>query len=228
VIVEPIAGNMNLVRATPEFLRAMRELTAHHGALLIFDEVMSGFRVALGGAQALYGHRAGSHGAGQGDRRRLAGGRLRRQARGDEASRAAGAGLSGRHAVRQSGGRGLRAGHAEADPAAGFLYGAFAPHAAAVDGLVGAAREAAPGLPFCADAVGGMFGIYFAAGVPATYEAVMRTDKERFNRFFHAMLERGVYLAPSAFEAGFVSIAHDNAVIDATLEAAREAFRTIR
>jgi glutamate-1-semialdehyde 2,1-aminomutase len=94
-------------------------------------------------------------------------------------------------------------------------------------GLQQVARDTAPDLPFAADAVGGMFGMYFASRSPASYAEVMRADKERFNRFFHAMLDRGVYLAPSAFEAGFVSIAHDDGVIDATLEAAREAFRAI-
>jgi glutamate-1-semialdehyde 2,1-aminomutase len=96
-----------------------------------------------------------------------------------------------------------------------------------IAGLQRVAREAAPGVPFAGDAVGGMFGIYFASRAPASYAEVMQGDKERFNRFFHAMLDCGVYLAPSAFEAGFVSIAHDEAVIEATLDAARDAFRTI-
>jgi glutamate-1-semialdehyde 2,1-aminomutase len=98
---------------------------------------------------------------------------------------------------------------------------------ALVTGLAAAALAASPGLAFSGDSVGGMFGVYFAAQPPATYAQVMAGDKERFNRFFHAMLERGVYLAPSAFEAGFVSMAHDVAVIDATLAAARDAFAEI-
>jgi glutamate-1-semialdehyde 2,1-aminomutase len=92
------------------------------------------------------------------------------------------------------------------------------------DGLVAAARVTAPDLPFSADSVGGMFGLYFAASVPTSYGEVMSMDKARFNRFFHAMLDLGVYFAPSAFEAGFVSIAHDAGVIDATLAAARKGF----
>ena len=96
-----------------------------------------------------------------------------------------------------------------------------------IAGLQRVAREAAPHVPFAGDAVGGMFGLYFAARAPGTYAEVMQGDKERFNRFFHAMLDRGVYLAPSAFEAGFVSIAHDAAVIETTLSTARDAFRTI-
>lgn len=87
-----------------------------------------------------------------------------------------------------------------------------------------AARLAAPSLAFSGDSVGGMFGVYFASTVPSSYAQVMASDRERFNRFFHAMLEKGVYLAPSAFEAGFVSIAHEADVIDATLVAARESF----
>jgi glutamate-1-semialdehyde 2,1-aminomutase len=227
VIVEPVAGNMNLVRATPRFLRAMRELTAQHGALLIFDEVMSGFRVALGGAQAIY--------------------------RIDPDLTVLGKVIGGGLPVAAFGGkRGVmkylaplgpvyQAGTLSGNPVAvacglatlkliqrpGFYEQLAVRTQRLVGGLVDAASEAAPGVSFSADSMGGMFGIYFAADVPATYEAVMRTDKERFNRFFHAMLERGVYLAPSAFEAGFVSSAHDESVIDATLGAAREAFRTI-
>jgi glutamate-1-semialdehyde 2,1-aminomutase len=96
---------------------------------------------------------------------------------------------------------------------------------ALTDGLTEVARAA--GEPFSAQAIGGMFGIYFADRVPATYDAVMATDKARFNRFFHAMLARGVYLAPSAFEAGFVSAAHSPADIEATLDAARDAFGSL-
>ncbi|MGZ9058188.1 MAG: aspartate aminotransferase family protein, partial [Burkholderiaceae bacterium] len=94
--------------------------------------------------------------------------------------------------------------------------------------LVAAAKSRAPGLAFSGDSVGGMFGIYFAADVPGRYAEVMACDIERFKRFFHAMLGRGVYLAPSAYEAGFVSMAHDVAVIDSTLAAAEQAFAEIR
>ena len=94
-----------------------------------------------------------------------------------------------------------------------------------VDGLVERARGA--GVEFTAQSIGGMFGIYFAPRIPASYETVMACDKARFNRFFHAMLDAGVYLAPSAFEAGFVSAAHDDAAVDATLAAAERAFRAV-
>jgi glutamate-1-semialdehyde 2,1-aminomutase len=96
-----------------------------------------------------------------------------------------------------------------------------------VSGLMQMAHSSAPGLAFSGDSVGGMFGLYFAAEPPNSYAQVMATDKERFNRFFHAMLDRGVYLAPSAFEAGFVSMAHDDRVIDTTVSTAREAFTAI-
>jgi len=94
-----------------------------------------------------------------------------------------------------------------------------------VKGLTAAAKDA--GVTFCADSVGGMFGLYFAAKPPASFAEVMQCDKEKFNRFFHAMLDHGVYLAPSAFEAGFVSAAHSDADIDATISAAREVFKTL-
>ncbi|HWL75150.1 MAG TPA: aspartate aminotransferase family protein, partial [Burkholderiaceae bacterium] len=98
---------------------------------------------------------------------------------------------------------------------------------ALVDRLVAAAKHSAPGLAFSGDSVGGMFGIYFAAAVPVRYAEVMACDIERFKRFFHAMLEHGVYLAPSAYEAGFVSMAHDEAVIDATIATAEQAFAEV-
>ena len=107
----------------------------------------------------------------------------------------------------------------------GFYDKLGAQTASLIRGLQAAAGEAAPGVAFAGDSVGGMFGIYFAPAAPASYAQVMQSDKERFNRFFHAMLDRGVYLAPSAFEAGFVSMAHGDDVIEATVSAARDAFR---
>jgi glutamate-1-semialdehyde 2,1-aminomutase len=224
VIVEPVAGNMNLVRATPEFLQSMRALCTKHGALLIFDEVMSGFRVALGGAQALY--------------------------RIDPDLTVLGKVIGGGMPVAAFGGKRAvmkhlaplgpvyQAGTLSGNPVAvacglatlkliqqtGFYERLGARTAKLVRGLTDAARAA--GVPFCADAVGGMFGLYFAESVPTSYAQVMAADKTRFNAFFHAMLDRGVYLAPSAYEAGFVSAAHDDAVIDATIAAARAAFRS--
>jgi glutamate-1-semialdehyde 2,1-aminomutase len=227
VIVEPIAGNMNLVRATAEFLRTMRELTAQHGAILVFDEVMSGFRVALGGAQSLYGIDPDVTVLGK-----VIGGGMPVAAFGGK-----------REVMKHLAPLGgvYQAGTLSGNPVAvacglatlkeiqrpGFYEELSRQTTRLVSGLVQAAYAAAPGLAFSGDSVGGMFGVYFADEPPGTYAQVMATDKERFNRFFHAMLDRGVYLAPSAFEAGFVSIAHNDAVIDTTVTAAREAFDAI-
>ncbi len=222
VIVEPVAGNMNLLRATPEFLQTMRSLCTQYGAVLMFDEVMSGFRVALGGAQALYGIRPDMTVLGK-----VIGGGLPVAAFGGRADLmthlaplgpvyqagtlsgnpvAVAAGMSTLKIIQQP----------------GFYEHLGAQTKKLVDGLSAAAREA--GEAFCADAVGGMFGLYFTAQLPENYAQMMGCDKERFNRFFHAMLDAGVYLAPSAFEAGFVSAMHTDAVIDETIAAARAAF----
>ena len=224
VIVEPIAGNMNLVRASAEFLQAMRELTAKHGAVLVFDEVMSGFRVALGGAQSLYDIEPDMTVLGK-----VIGGGMPVAAFGGK-----------RNIMKHLAPLGAvyQAGTLSGNPVAvacglatlreiqrpGFYDELGQRAGRLIEGLVEAAHQAAPGWDFAGDRVGGMFGIYFSAQPPVSHAQVMAADKERFNRFFHAMLERGVYLAPSAFEAGFVSIAHDAAVIDATLAAARDAF----
>ncbi|MGE5338109.1 MAG: glutamate-1-semialdehyde 2,1-aminomutase [Gemmatimonadota bacterium] len=222
VIVEPVAGNMNLVRATPEFLRAMRALCTKHGALLIFDEVMSGFRVALGGAQALYQIDPDLTVLGK-----VIGGGMPVAA------------FGGKHEVMKHLaplGAVYQAGTLSGNPVAvacgmatlkliqrpGFHERLGAQAAKLVQGLAGAAR--ASGVAFCGDSVGGMFGLYFSPTVPTSYAQIMATDKARFNAFFHAMLASGVYLAPSAYEAGFVSAAHDDAVIEATVAAARAAF----
>jgi glutamate-1-semialdehyde 2,1-aminomutase len=225
VIVEPVAGNMNLVRGTPEFLRTMRALCTKHGAILIFDEVMSGFRVALGGAQSLYGIEPDMTVLGK-----VIGGGMPVAAFGgrrDVMKHLAPLGpvyqagtLSGNPVAVACGLATL-----ELIQAPGFYERLAARTTKLIDALAGAARAA--GVDFSADAVGGMFGLYFSKGVPASYAQVMACDKERFNRFFHAMLARGVYLAPSAFEAGFVSAAHDDAAIEATVAAAREAFALI-
>jgi glutamate-1-semialdehyde 2,1-aminomutase len=225
VIVEPIAGNMNLVRATQEFLDTMRALCTRHGAVLVFDEVMSGFRVALGGAQSLYGIDPDMTVLGK-----VIGGGMPVAAFGGK-----------REVMKHLAPLGgvYQAGTLSGNPVAvacgmatlklvqqpGFYDRLGARTASLVGGLQRVAQEAAPGVAFAGDAVGGMFGIYFAPRAPVSYAQVMQADKERFNRFFHAMLDRGVYLAPSAFEAGFVSMAHGEDVIEATLAAAREAFR---
>jgi glutamate-1-semialdehyde 2,1-aminomutase len=226
VIVEPVAGNMNLLPATPEFLQTMRNLCTKHGALLAFDEVMSGFRVALGGAQALYGIAPDMTVLGK-----VIGGGLPVAAFG--ASAAVMKHLAPLGAVYQAG---TLSGNPVAVAAGmttlklvqapGFYEALSAQTARMAQGISDAALEA--GVPFCADSVGGMFGLYFTEEVPRNYAEMMKCDKAAFNAFFHAMLDAGVYLAPSAFEAGFVSAQHDDAVIDATLAAARQAFAAMR
>jgi glutamate-1-semialdehyde 2,1-aminomutase len=225
IIVEPVAGNMNLIRATPEFLRRMRELCTEHGAILIFDEVMSGFRVALGGAQELYGIKPDLTALGK-----VIGGGLPVAAFGGSAALM--------HNMAPIGPV-YQAGTLSGNPVAvaagmttlgivqepGFYDKLSAQAAKLVAGLTAAAAEA--GVVFCADSVGGMFGMYFSASVPSTYGQMMAGDKARFNSFFHGMLDEGVYFAPAAFEAGFVSAAHDDAVIAETIEAARRVFARI-
>lgn len=222
VIVEPVAGNMNLLRATPEFLKTMRDLCTEHGAILMFDEVMSGFRVALGGAQSLYGIQPDMTVLGK-----VIGGGLPVAAFGGRADLM-------KHLAPL--GPVYQAGTLSGNPVAvaagmstlkiiqqpGFYEQLGAQTKRLTDGLSAAAKDA--GEAFCADAVGGMFGLYFTAHLPENYTQMMGCDKARFNTFFHAMLDAGVYLAPSAFEAGFVSAMHTDAVIDETIAAARRAF----
>jgi glutamate-1-semialdehyde 2,1-aminomutase len=226
VMVEVIAGNMNLVRSTPEFLQTMRRLCTQHGAILAFDEVMTGFRVALGGAQSIYGIEPDLTVLGK-----VIGGGMPVAAFGGK-----------REVMKHLAPLGgvYQAGTLSGNPVAvacglatlkliqqpGFYETLSARTARLMRELADVGRAA--GVPFCTDAVGGMFGLYFAESVPASYAQVMATDKNAFNAFFHAMLDCGVYLAPSAYEAGFVSAAHDDAVIDATVEAARAAFPASR
>ncbi|WP_034299921.1 glutamate-1-semialdehyde 2,1-aminomutase [Herbaspirillum sp. RV1423] len=225
VIVEPVAGNMNLVPATPVFLQTMRRLCTEYGAVLIFDEVMSGFRVALGGAQALYGITPDLTALGK-----VIGGGLPVAAFGGRADimkhlaplggvYQAGT-LSGNPVAVAAGLTTLRI-----VQEAGFYTRLAAQTRKLADGLCEAAR--ASNVTFSADTLGGMFGLYFSAAVPTSYAEVMQGDKERFNAFFHAMLDAGVYLAPSAFEAGFVSAQHDDAIIAETIAAAHNAFAAI-
>ncbi|WP_136413144.1 MULTISPECIES: glutamate-1-semialdehyde 2,1-aminomutase [Oxalobacteraceae] len=226
VIVEPVAGNMNLVRATPEFLQTMRRLCSQHGTVLIFDEVMCGFRVGLGGAQTLYGITPDLTVMGK-----VIGGGMPVAAFGgrkDLMKHLAPLGpvyqagtLSGNPVAVAAGMTTLKL-----IQAPGFYESLSTQTAKLAQGLSAAAKDA--GVAFCADSVGGMFGLYFSERVPASYAEVMACDKNKFNVFFHAMLDLGVYLAPSAFEAGFVSAQHDDAVIDETLAAARKAFASLR
>jgi glutamate-1-semialdehyde 2,1-aminomutase len=225
VIVEPIAGNMNLVRATPEFIATMQSLCDRHGALMIFDEVMSGFRVALGGAQALFGVVPDITILGK-----VIGGGLPVAAFGGR--RDVMRHLSPEGAVYQAGTLSgnpvaVACGLATLDEitAPGFYDRLGAATRRLAEGLRVAANDA--GIPLATDAIGGMFGFYFTDHLPHLLADVSGSDIERFKRFFHAMLDRGVYFAPSAYEAGFVSAAHHETVIDDTLNAAGAAFATL-
>jgi glutamate-1-semialdehyde 2,1-aminomutase len=225
VIVEPVVGNMNLVLPAPGFLETLSEECTRHGAVLIFDEVMTGFRVALGGAQARFGIRPDLTTLGK-----VIGGGLPVGA------------VGGRRDVMEKIaplGPVYQAGTLSGNPvavAAGlatlklvqekdFQQKIEATTRALVEGLAAEARKAK--IPFSAQSIGSMFGLYFRDAPPRNFAEVMQCDRDRFNRFFHEMLKRGVYLAPSAYEAGFVSAAHGRAEIDETLAAAREAFSMV-
>ena len=225
VIVEPVAGNMNLLPASLEFLQTMRRLCTQHGALLLFDEVMSGFRVALGGAQSIYGVTPDMTVLGK-----VIGGGLPVAAFGGRADLMQHlAPIGGVYQAGTLSGNpvAVAAGMAtlEIIQQPGFYESLTKQTKQLTDGLSTVAKEV--GLDFCANAVGGMFGIYFTQSVPTNYAEMMQCDKNRFNTFFHLMLDRGVYLAPSAFEAGFVSAQHDDAIINETLRCAREAFTQV-
>ncbi|MFN3987052.1 MAG: glutamate-1-semialdehyde 2,1-aminomutase [Rhodocyclaceae bacterium] len=222
VIVEPVAGNMNLIKPRPGFLEGLRALCTRYGAVLIFDEVMTGFRVGPRGVQGLYGITPDLTTLGK-----VIGGGMPVGA------------FGGRHDIMQAIaplGTVYQAGTLSGSPVAvaaglaslrlietaGFYDTLSARAQQLAEGLEAAARD--NGVVFRADAIGGMFGLYFADAVPDTFATVTACDRERFNRFFHAMLEAGHYFAPSAFEAGFISVAHSEADVAATLEAARAVF----
>jgi len=226
VIVEPVAGNMNLVVPRPRFLELLRKLCSKHHSLLIFDEVMTGFRVARGGAQELYGIRPDLSTLGK-----VIGGGLPVGA------------FGGRREVMQHLaplGPVYQAGTLSGNPVAlaaglatlklvqapGFHEKLAAIARQLCEGLAAAAHEHAIG--FCAQHVGGMFGVYFRETPPFSYGEVMECDKDMFNRFFHSMLAEGIYLAPSAYEAGFVSSAHGPAEIEKTVRAARNVFSSLK
>jgi glutamate-1-semialdehyde 2,1-aminomutase len=225
VIVEPVAGNMNLVKPTNEFLAALRELCTRYGAVLIFDEVMTGFRVGPQGAQGLFGITPDLTTLGK-----VIGGGMPVGA------------FGGRRDIMQSIaplGPVYQAGTLSGNPVAvaaglatlkliqapGFFDRLAANTTRLVEQLQVAGRNA--GIAFSAQSVGGMFGVYFRAKPPETYSQVMESDKAAFNRFYHALLAEGVYFAPSAYEAGFVSAAHGDAEIEATLKAAKAAFEKV-
>ena len=222
VIVEPVAGNMNLIAPKREFLEAMRNLCTKYGAVLILDEVMTGFRVSLQGAQGYYGIKPDLVTLGK-----VMGGGLPAAA------------FGGRRDIMQCLaplGSVYQAGTLSGNPvavAAGLATLKLVQQAGFYERLAQLAKQLTEGLtavaqkrgiPFCAQSVGGMFGLYFSKALPTSYAEVMSCDKEAFNRFFHAMLDAGVYLAPSAFEAGFVSAAHSDADIAATIAAADNIF----
>jgi glutamate-1-semialdehyde 2,1-aminomutase len=225
VIVEPVAGNMNLVLPAHGFLEALREACTRHGSVLILDEVMTGFRVALGGAQARFGIKPDLTTLGK-----VAGGGLPLGA------------VGGRRDIMEKLaplGPVYQAGTLSGNPLAvaaglatlqlvvqpGFLERIEATTTRLVTALAEEAGKA--GVTFSSQSIGSMFGLYFRAAPPKSFAEVMQCDRERFNRFFHAMLGQGVYLAPSAYEAGFVSSAHGEQEIEATLAAARAAFKRL-
>lgn len=226
VIIEPVVGNMNLIVPSVEFLQTLRELCTRHGAVLIFDEVMTGFRVHLGGAQALYNIKPDMTTLGK-----VIGGGLPVGAFGgrkDIMSVLAPLGavyqagtLSGNPVAVTAGLETLRLVQAPE-----FHARLAAQTKKLIDGLVAAAKKA--GVVFSAQSVGGMFGLYFSEKCPTSFAEVMLSNKEHFNQFFHKMLDAGIYLGPSAFEAGFVSAAHTDADINDTIKAAEQAFATLK
>ena len=222
VIIEPIAGNMNLVRPSAEFMHLLRRLCTEHGVVLIFDEVMTGFRVGPRGVQGLFGITPDLTTLGK-----VIGGGMPVGAFGgrrDIMQKIAPLGPVYQAGTLSGSPVAVAAGLASLGQIArpGFYETLTARTTRLVAGLNAAAAQ--HGVGFVADSVGGMFGLYFAKAVPQNYAEVMACDKERFNRFFHAMLGAGHYFAPSAFEAGFVSAAHAEADIDSTIAAAEQWF----
>lgn len=222
VIIEPIAGNMNLIQPSKEFLTAIRTLTQKHGSILIYDEVMTGFRVALGGAQSLQGIVPDLTCLGK-----VMGGGMPMAAFGGKKvimSKLAPLGnvyqagtLSGNPVAVAAGLKTL-----EIISREGFYECLTGQTQKLMAGLKKSADKA--NIPFAVDSVGGMFGFYFAASIPSSYEAVTKTNIDAFKKFFHLMLDEGVYLAPSAYEAGFTSITHDDAVLAEIIAAAEKSF----
>ena len=226
VILEPIAGNMNLVRAMPEFVQALRQLTEQYGSVLIYDEVMTGFRVALGGAQSLHGITPDLTTMGK-----VIGGGMPVAAVGgkkeimDCISPLGGvyqAGtLSGNPIAVAAGLKTL-----EIIQRPNFYEDLSARTAQLAQGLTQAAQNA--GVTFSADSVGGMFGLYFANQFPKTYADMAASNVDGFKQFFHGMLDKGVAFGPSAYEAGFVSAAHTAELIDATIDVAKTVFAQMK
>jgi len=226
VMIEPIAGNMNFVRASVPFMGMLRKLCTHYGALLVFDEVMTGFRVGLASAQGHYAQLIPGFAPDMSVFGKVIGGGMPLAA------------FGGKRAVMEKLaplGPVYQAGTLSGNPVAtacglatlkeiqkpGFFDRLSGSTRQLVEGLTAAARDA--GVPFVGDSQGGMFGFFFAGELPQNYATVMSTDKERFNRFFHGMLDGGVYLAPALYEAGFVSATHSTQDIADTIAVARKA-----
>jgi glutamate-1-semialdehyde 2,1-aminomutase len=231
LMIEPIAGNMNFVRSSVPFMRRCRELCTQHGALLVFDEVMTGFRVALGGAQSVYASAIPGFRPDLTVMGKVIGGGMPLAA------------FGGPRAIMEQLaplGPVYQAGTLSGNPVAtacglatlrqiskpGFFEALSAKTRSLVDGLNGAA--AAEGVAFSADCQGGMFGFFLLSELPQNYSQVMKSDGTKFNLLFHGLLDRGIYIAPALYEAGFVSAAHTDADIAATISAAREVFRTLK
>ncbi|UPG93956.1 glutamate-1-semialdehyde 2,1-aminomutase [Luteibacter aegosomatissinici] len=226
LIIEPVAGNMNCIPPKDGYLQALRELCTQSGALLIFDEVMTGFRVALGGAQAHYAIKPDLTCFGK-----VIGGGMPVGAYGgrrDLMEQVAPAGpvyqagtLSGNPVAMAAGLAML-----ELIQAPGFYDDLAKRTAKLADGIAAAATK--HGIPFSVNYVGAMFGLFFTDAKVESYAQATAADVAAFNRFFHGMLERGVYLAPSAFEAGFVSSAHTDAIIDETIAIADDVLASLK
>jgi len=230
VMIEPIAGNMNFVRASVPFMKRVRELCTQHGAMLVFDEVMSGFRVALGSAQSVYARDIPGFAPDLSVFGKVIGGGMPLAA--FASSREVMSKLAPLGPVYQ-------AGTLSGNPVAtacglttlkiiqrpGFFEQLGQRTRSLMDGFVRVAGEA--GVTLTADSEGGMFGFFFADSLPQNYQTVMAKGTDTFNRFFHLMLDQGVYLAPAMYEAGFVSAAHTEHDIADTVAAAANAFRRL-
>lgn len=226
VIVEPVAGNMNCIPPQPGFLETLRALCDEHGAVLIFDEVMTGFRVAYGGAQTRYGVTPDLTTLGK-----IIGGGMPVGAFGGK--REIMEQLAPEGPVYQAGtlsgnpvamAAGLKTLELISEP--GFHDRLETQTQRLLDGILERAKNY--GIPLCVNSAGAMFGLFFTTRESvSSFDAVMQCDQQRFNRFFHGLLSRNVYIAPSAFEAGFVSAAHNDEVIDLTLNAVAQVFEEI-
>ena len=228
LMIEPIAGNMNFVRASVPFVKRCRELCSEYGALLVFDEVMNGFRVALGGAQSVYARQLAGFEPDMTVMGKVIGGGMPLAAFG--AKRAVMEQLAPLGAVYQAGtlsgnpvatACGLATLQEISKP--GFFEDLSRKTRLLVTGLAAAAK--AEGVPFSADSEGGMFGFFLLPELPQNYPQVMKTDSARFNQLFHGLLDGGVYIAPALYEAGFVSAAHSDEDIAATVALARQVFK---